>query len=98
MLAYAPLFPHPKEEKWTFIVADAANNTVFNRQEIALIEAEAGGISHPVRRPHHILTATQSRAKVKTLNTLPHCCPSPDDHWRDIVGMPSRLQLPRLEA
>ena len=49
MLAYAPLFPHPKEEKWNFIVADTANNTVFNRQDISLIEAEAVGISHPVR-------------------------------------------------
>ena len=48
MLAYAPLFPHPKEEKWNFIVADTANNTVYNRQEISLIEAEAVGISHPV--------------------------------------------------
>ncbi len=48
VLAYAPLFPHPKEEKWNFIVADTANNTVFNRQEVSLIEAEAVGISHPV--------------------------------------------------
>ncbi len=53
MLAYAPLFPHPKEEKWNFIVADTANNTVFNRQEVSLIEAEAVGISHPVS---HLLT------------------------------------------
>ena len=98
MLAYAPLFPHPKEEKWTFIVADAANNTVFNRQEIALIEAEATGISHPVRRPHHLSTATRSTAKRKTLNTLPRCCTSPDDHRRGNVSMPSRLQLPRLGA
>lgn len=51
MLAYAPLFPHPKEEKWNFIVADTANNTVYNRQEVSLIEAEAVGISHPVSYP-----------------------------------------------
>lgn len=49
MLAYAPLFPHPKEEKWNFIVADAANNTVYSRQEVSLIEAEAVGITHLVR-------------------------------------------------
>lgn len=51
MLAYAPLFPHPKEEKWHFIVADATNNTVYTRQEVSLIEAEAAGIDHPVRQP-----------------------------------------------
>ena len=49
MLAYAPLFPHPKEEKWNFIVADAAKNTVYSRQEVSLIEAEAVGIAHTVR-------------------------------------------------
>ena len=48
VLAYAPLFPHPREEKWNFVVADAANNTVYTRQEVSLIEAEAVGISHPV--------------------------------------------------
>ena len=48
MLAYAPLFPHPREEKWNFVVADAAANTVYARQEVSLIEAEAVGISHPV--------------------------------------------------
>ena len=48
VLAYAPLFPHPREEKWNFVVADAANNTVYTRQEASLIEAEAVGISHPV--------------------------------------------------
>ena len=48
MLAYAPLFPHPREEKWNFVVADAANNTVYTRQEVSLIEAEAVGVSHPV--------------------------------------------------
>ena len=48
VLAYAPLFPHPREEKWNFVVADAANNTVYTRQEVSLIEAEAVGVSHPV--------------------------------------------------
>jgi len=51
VLAYAPLFPHPKEEKWNFIVADANNNIVYNRQEVSLIEAEAASIAHPVSRP-----------------------------------------------
>jgi len=51
VLAYAPLFPHPKEEKWNFIVADANNNIVYNRQEVSLIEAEAASIAHPVSTP-----------------------------------------------
>jgi hypothetical protein len=28
VLAYAPLYPFPKEEKWHFVVADVANNAV----------------------------------------------------------------------
>lgn len=44
VLAYAPLYPYPKEEKWTFVVADQGANTVYARAEVSLIEAETAGL------------------------------------------------------
>ncbi|EIE19320.1 hypothetical protein COCSUDRAFT_48909 [Coccomyxa subellipsoidea C-169] len=45
VLAYAPLYPYPKPEKWNFIVADPVTNTVYTRAETALVEAEAAGLT-----------------------------------------------------
>ena len=45
MLAYAPLYPYPKPEKWNFIVGDPLTNTVYARAEAALVEAEALGLA-----------------------------------------------------
>ncbi len=48
MLAYAPLYPYPKPEKWNFIVGDPLSNTVYARAEAALVEAEALGLAERV--------------------------------------------------
>lgn len=48
MLAYAPLYPYPKPEKWNFIVGDPLTNTVYARAEAALVEAEALGLAERV--------------------------------------------------
>ncbi|BDA43749.1 Translocation protein SEC63 homolog [Coccomyxa sp. Obi] len=48
VLAYAPLYPYPKPEKWNFIVGDPLTNTVYARAEAALVEAEALGLAERV--------------------------------------------------
>ena len=79
MLAYAPLFPHPKEEKWNFIVADAPNNTVYSRQEVSLIEAEAVGIAHLVRSiPFQSFESSwQQGLKLEHAKLFQVLCPGP---------------------
>ena len=34
VLAYAPLYPFPKEEKWVFVVGDLLANSVYARTEV----------------------------------------------------------------
>ena len=34
VLAYAPLYPFPKEEKWVFVVGDLLANCVYARTEV----------------------------------------------------------------
>ena len=42
--AYAPLYPHPRQEQWYFILADTANNAIFSLSVHTLLEAEAAGL------------------------------------------------------
>ena len=44
MLAYAPLCPVPREEKWYIILADPLNNAVLTYTTVSLVEAEAAGL------------------------------------------------------
>ncbi len=49
MLAYAPLYPFPKEEKWVFMIGDPLLNAVFVRTEVPLLEAEQAGFAARAR-------------------------------------------------
>ncbi|KAK9831724.1 hypothetical protein WJX74_007311 [Apatococcus lobatus] len=42
--AYAPHYPHPRQEQWYFILADTANNAIFSLSAHTLLEAEAAGL------------------------------------------------------
>lgn len=44
MQAYAPLYPHPRQEQWYFILADTASNGIFSLSAHTLLEAEAAGL------------------------------------------------------
>ena len=55
VLAYAPLYPYPKPEKWNFIVADPLTNTVYARAETALVDAEAAGLRTAQRAKQPLL-------------------------------------------
>lgn len=59
VLAYAPLYPFPKPEKWNFVLADALSNTVYARVETALLEAEAAAMAlrrDTAKKPPLLLT------------------------------------------
>lgn len=55
VLAYAPMYPYPKPEKWNFIVADPLTNTVYARAETALVDAEAAGLRTAQRAKQPLL-------------------------------------------
>lgn len=42
--AYAPLYPHQRQEQWIFILADASNNAIFTWSLHTLLEAESAGL------------------------------------------------------
>ncbi len=42
--AYAPLYPHQRQEQWYFILADASNNAIFAMAPHTLLDAEAAGL------------------------------------------------------
>lgn len=44
MVAYAPLCPISREERWYAILADAPNNAVLSWGPVNLLEAECSGI------------------------------------------------------